>query len=211
MAEDGDNSDLAIQISERPSSRFRQLFPTSFTKRFLIALAVCGISGGPSIFIAIGTGFDVAGVCIGGLVFVLLYALVTGTELWIDMWRNAAARRAIVIGFSVRILISIIFPIGGFVDFIIGAFIVAPIGYAAIKAPDFLITLIIALVHGVVLNLIHWGFIQVVYMSVRNSTMADLPDGRCLKCGYDLRASPIRCPECGEPVPNAPTLTTQPA
>lgn len=40
-----------------------------------------------------------------------------------------------------------------------------------------------------------------VFVSLNGRLSRPHPQGRCRKCGYDLRASTGRCPECGTPIP----------
>jgi hypothetical protein len=41
------------------------------------------------------------------------------------------------------------------------------------------------------------GAVAVVYMARRNRLKQRIKSGLCPNCGYDIRATPERCPECG--------------
>jgi hypothetical protein len=67
--------------------------------------------------------------------------------------------------------------------------------------------------HYTITALPHWPVALVLalpgiplYLTLRRRLRRRRPPGLCRACGYDLRATPDRCPECGGATPPLPTI-----
>jgi hypothetical protein len=69
------------------------------------------------------------------------------------------------------------------------------IGRSLIFAADWMLALVFSLPPGM------W----IILAKQRRVRQRRASNGLCVKCGYDLRASPDRCPECGMMVPPRPS------
>lgn len=136
---------------------------------------ICYACAAPSFFLGSGFGSSsvrYAGMTCGILVFVLLYTAAECSDA-LRRWRaKPGVERTLAIGFGLRVAISLIFPIGLYLDMFLGLFAVGlsnrlgfPVerrgfGSAWVEFANFFVT---TLVQGGLVNLVLFGFMLLMY------------------------------------------------
>lgn len=132
---------------------------------------ICSVSAAPSWYIAAGaTSAAIAGMATGVFLFIVGYTI-------FDVWtRNHPLRQrrdvkiTLAITYGTRIAISLLFPIGFFVDIFCGIIAVSATGFVFQTTESnlqFVSTLVTTLVQGVLLNCVLAGYGLLVYAVCR--------------------------------------------
>ena len=146
-------------------------------------LIICGIAAAPSFVFGGSIGnwrtAGVVGMVIGVLIFVIGYTALEFTTAVQQQMQKPASRRASWIAYMTRVGISIVFPIGVFVDIACGVFAVSlsssvtgiqEVGFArseTVNVSDaafcfqFALT---TLIQGFLLNLVLFGYMGIVWL-----------------------------------------------
>ncbi len=173
-------------LKKEQLSAVAQYSPKQTVKIYLKWTLICVVSAAPSFVLGLvldGAKFSaIAGMVTGVLVFVFAYTVVEHHPFIRKRMKLLAYRRTAWIGYGTRIAISIIFPIGFYLDLIVGMFTVSVCGWFFRLAgmPEitgsgpadgsFVTHFIMTVVQGFCLNVILFGYLGIVFAIVFLST-----------------------------------------
>jgi uncharacterized membrane protein YfcA len=161
-------SDVSLSAGSEPVENGASVTP-SWARTGAKWLLVCGLSAIPSfLFGAAITKGQYEGMLLGILVFVAGYTWLdrrTATRRW---RRDPRTQRTLRIGYGTRIAISVLFPIGSFLDVLLGAIAVEFYQVASgdnIESPSFGLfdTFLTTLIQGSLLNVVLMVYMLVVH------------------------------------------------